>query len=377
MPLGIKFNSARTVADAAGSRSGTLHQRLLAVIFFGLLAFGSASAQESGAFAEPARASSPGKSQLRSAKNLRLKGVLISGARRTALVNGRPVQEGDRVGGVEILAIEQREIRIRVDSQEFSVGVGDTFAGGSAANNVKRVAQLPARRSQQNQERPAVLSPAPSRDSAVAHTDERRRHAVTAGETLSGIALRYMQDGVTMDQMMMELFDSNPHAFNDNINMLYEGAVLRIPGEYELDRHTPAMAAAEVARHADRWQPYVLQPSSVADSSPPRQDGPVESGETLSAIASRVLHDGVTINQMMIALYQSNPEAFSDNINVLYEGAVLRIPDETELRRQTPETATAEVVRQTDAWEAGLEQNARLAPPETHIMASVDVPTVN
>lgn len=178
-----------------------------------------------------------------------------------------------------------------------------------------------------------------------------------------------------MDQMMIGLFDSNPHAFNNNINVLYEGAILRIPGEHELDRHTPALAAAEVARHADRWQPAGPGPLSVANSSPTRQYGPVESGETLSAIASRLLHDGVTINQMMIALYQSNPEAFSDNINVLYEGAILRIPDETELRRQTPATATAEVIRQTKAWETGFEQNALLAPPETNIMASVDVPT--
>ena len=353
-----------------------MYQRLLAVIFFGLLAFDSASAQESGAFAEPARASSPTQSQLRSAKSLRLKGVLISGARRTALVNGRPVQEGDRVGGVEILAIEQRGIRVLVGSRELSVGVGDTFAVGSSVNDTTKVAHEQKRRSQ-DQERPAALVSAPPRDNIVADTDAHRRHAVTSGETLSGIALRYLQNGVTVDQMMMGLFDSNPHAFNNNINVLYEGAVLHLPGAQELDRHTPAIAAAEVARHADRWQTASPRPLSVAESSPPRQYGPVESGETLSEIASHVLHDGVTINQMMIALYQSNPEAFSDNINVLYEGAVLRIPDETELRRQTPETATAEVVRQTDAWEAGLEQNARLAPPETHIMASVDVPTVN
>ena len=376
MLLGIKFNSAGIVANAAGNRSRTLYQRLLVGILFGLLAFGSASAQESSAFAESTRANTPTQSQTRPAKSFRLKGVLISGARRTALVNGRPVQEGDRVGGAEILAIEQRGIRIRVDSQELSVVVGSTFAAGSSASDVTRVAHRATRRNQ-NQAQPAALSPVPPRDSTVAHTEEHRRHAVTAGETLSGIAIRYRQDGVTLDQMMIGLFDSNPHAFNNNINVLYEGTVLRIPGQHELDRHTPAMAAAEVARHADRWQPPGLRPISVADSSPPRQYGPVESGETLSAIASRVLHDGVTINQMMIALYRSNPEAFSNNINVLYEGAVLRIPDETELRRQTPEMATAEVVRQTNAWEAGLEQNARSTPPEANIMASVDVPTVN
>ncbi len=72
----------------------------------------------------------------------------------------------------------------------------------------------------------------------------------------------------------------------------------------------------------------------------------------MSGIAQQYLSDGITMNQMTMALFQANPGAFSGNINVLYEGAVLRVPDADELRRQVPETATAEVVRQTAAWRA-------------------------
>ena len=69
---------------------------------------------------------------------------------------------------------------------------------------------------------------------------------------------------------------------------------------------------------------------------------------------------------MMIALFRANPRAFTGNINVLHEGAVLRIPDGDELHDQRPETATAEVLRQTDAWRAGSWRQARLtlAPAE-------------
>ena len=56
-----------------------------------------------------------------------------------------------------------------------------------------------------------------------------------------------------------------------------------------------------------------------------------------------------TINQMMIALFEANPRAFRDNINILKAGALLRIPDETALRRYTHETATAAVLRHMDA----------------------------
>lgn len=83
-------------------------------------------------------------------------------------------------------------------------------------------------------------------------------------------------------------------------------------------------------------------------------------GETLSGIAQHYIGDGVTVDQTMIALFRANPHAFSGNINVLHEGAVLRIPDGGELRNQPPRTATAEVVRQTDAWRSGARQQARL-----------------
>ena len=76
----------------------------------------------------------------------------------------------------------------------------------------------------------------------------------------------------------------------------------------------------------------------------------------------------------MIALFQSNPHAFGNNINVLRKGAVLRIPDEHDLRRQTPETATAEVARQTKEWQTGFEQHAPVALAHANIMASSDEP---
>lgn len=106
----------------------------------------------------------------------------------------------------------------------------------------------------------------------------------------------------------------------------------------------------------------------------PNRQHAVKPGETLSGIAERYLGNGVTMNQMMIALFQSNPQAFSNNINVLRQGATLHIPDENELRLHTPEMATAEVVRQTKAWQTGYEQHVKLAMAHANVMASSDEP---
>ena len=67
-----------------------MYQRLLMAILFGFLAFGSASAQESGAAYQPTLADNPAKPVAQPSKSLRLTGVLISRINRTALVNGRP-----------------------------------------------------------------------------------------------------------------------------------------------------------------------------------------------------------------------------------------------------------------------------------------------
>lgn len=348
-----------------------MYQRLLIAILLGLLAFGPAVAQEAGSANTPISSQNRLTSSDTSIKRLKLKGVLISSSGRTALVNGRPVQEGDSIAGAEVLEIEQRGIRVLVGSREVTITVGSSVAVDPSATRTARNSGVRTRKSQDRQRLVAERSTAPR------YQDEPRdvtlpQHTVEAGETLSGIAMHYQRDGVTLDQMMMALYESNPQAFSDNINVLHEGAVLRIPGANQLHRQAPVAAAAEVARHAARWEQAAQEHRQVAKATPVGQYGPVEHGETLSAIASSVLHDGVTLDQMMIALYASNPQAFSGNINVLYEGAILDIPAAHEPAQLTPDTATAEVVRQTRVWKTGTRPISE--PNDSNFMASVDMP---
>jgi len=59
-----------------------------------------------------------------------------------------------------------------------------------------------------------------------------------------------------------------------------------------------------------------------------REYGPIERGETLGKIALSVKPDGVTLEQMLIALYRSNPDAFiQNNLNLMRTGKILRVPD--------------------------------------------------
>ena len=91
--------------------------------------------------------------------------------------------------------------------------------------------------------------------------------------------------------------------------------------------------------------------------------GPVVAGETLWSVATRYSAPGVHPNQILVAIFEANPRGFGGNMNGIYQGATLRIPDAVQARRLTMDEATAEAVRQLDAWLAGAESRGQPALP--------------
>lgn len=77
----------------------------------------------------------------------------------------------------------------------------------------------------------------------------------------------------------------------------------------------------------------------------------VNRGDTLTAIASQTLPDGVDLNQMLVALYRANRDAFiADNMNLLKTGAVLQIPEDSEVAAIKKSEARAQVRVQVSDW---------------------------
>ncbi len=101
--------------------------------------------------------------------------------------------------------------------------------------------------------------------------------------------------------------------------------------------------------------------------------GPVRANETLWRISERLSADSnVSLNQMMVALYRANPEAFAGNINRLRRGAILRVPPASELARTTSNEATAEVMRQHEEWRGAISPapvpaRLQLVPPTEQV----------
>lgn len=132
--------------------------------------------------------------------------------------------------------------------------------------------------------------------------------------------------------------------------------------EETVSRSAPASTASgPVSRRAQREEPMRASGSgnaAVRDG----EYGPVARNETLWTIADRLRAEpGVSINQMMIALYRANPEAFGENINLLRAGAVLRVPDVRVFDELAAREADSEVQRQYTAWQAGSDSRSARA----------------
>jgi len=91
--------------------------------------------------------------------------------------------------------------------------------------------------------------------------------------------------------------------------------------------------------------------------------GPVKRGDTLAKIAGQVKPEGVTLEQMLAALYRANATAFDgNNMNRLRTGGTLTIPKADEINSIQRTDATKEIRVQAADWRAYRDRLAGAAP---------------
>lgn len=119
----------------------------------------------------------------------------------------------------------------------------------------------------------------------------------------------------------------------------------------------PAPAAAPATRPA-----AAAAPSGGAG---PAETYEVKRGDTLSKIAKEHKPETATLDQMLVALFKSNADAFDGkNMNRLRSGAIMTIPSAAEVTSSggTPEEATQTVQVQARDWRAYRDRVAAAAP---------------
>ncbi len=89
----------------------------------------------------------------------------------------------------------------------------------------------------------------------------------------------------------------------------------------------------------------------------------VRRGDTLSKIANEYRPPSATLEQMLVALYASNKEAFDGNMNRLRAGTILNIPTPEMATGVSPAEATKIVRVQAADWRGYQDRVAGSAPP--------------
>jgi pilus assembly protein FimV len=120
-------------------------------------------------------------------------------------------------------------------------------------------------------------------------------------------------------------------------------------------------------------------PSARGESKPasgPDTYGPVKRGDTLAKIASEMKPEGISLDQMLVALFRENKQAFvNNNMNLLKTGQILRIPAAADIGKLGKAEAQKEVQVQVADWKAYREQIASAASASAAKPAASNVAT--
>ncbi len=107
---------------------------------------------------------------------------------------------------------------------------------------------------------PDMMSPSPAPYVAPAPIQQATpasKHRTISGDNLSKIARRLKVSGVSLNQMLVGLYEYNKDAFvNGNMNRLKVGKVIKLPTKEELLSVTRSQANQTVVVHTDNWQNY-------------------------------------------------------------------------------------------------------------------------
>lgn len=198
----------------------------------------------------------------------------------------------------------------------------------------------------------------------LASADAFRQAGVEYSPSVSGLRMSVERRGngaivrVTSDRPINEPFVDMLVELNWSAGRLIrEYTFLLDPPDTGSGRAAVAVASPEVrpgpygqprAEAAPRRQPVVRAARPAAAAPVGGRTYMVQPGDTLNRIAMENRPEGVSMEQMLTALFQGNRSAFDgDNMNRLQAGKILRIPDAEGARQAGGEGPRQQVVAQS------------------------------
>lgn len=216
----------------------------------------------------------------------------------------------------------------------------------------------------------------PAGDAVTSAVALPSQHAVKYGETLSELAQQYRPEGVSLDQMLVALYQANPQAFmGENMNRLKTGAVLKLPGA-EAVRVVPPVPARELINaHSADFDAYR---SRLAAQVREAASEPAASRQARGQVQARVQDrkEDAALTPDQLKLSQGGVRAASSPEAALSRDAAAREAAQREAELARNVQALKELQQQASASAVDARGQPAAAPPADGASIPAGAPTV-
>jgi pilus assembly protein FimV len=142
----------------------------------------------------------------------------------------------------------------------------------AATKSSSSTAAVPTSRQTASAVKPAPQPQAEQSASAATRT-------VQQGDNLRKIAAETKPEGVSLDQMLVGLFQKNPDAFvGNNVNRLKAGAILGIPDKAAVEAVSDTEAKKMIVAQSADWNGYRQKLAAATAKAPAKEDAAAQSG---------------------------------------------------------------------------------------------------
>ena len=147
----------------------------------------------------------------------------------------------------------------------------------------------------------------------------------------------------------------DPQRYRLGLSHQNQVPVLRIESDHAVAGHLDLLIELQWPRGRMLREVGILFGATPDPNAPPSIRIPasiqVQQGDTASALVRSHLEPSATLSQALMALQQSNPDAFVEgNVNRLRAGVILDLPKPEEVLALDPELARQEFEQQTQEW---------------------------
>ena len=159
--------------------------------------------------------------------------------------------------------------------KSFSKSKKEQLAGDAMTNDNTISDVMPSDNASKPSKRSKKIKPLQDTETAALGED----YMTQRGDTLAKIAQDMKPEGVSLEQMLVGLYQTNPNAFQgDNVNRLKVGQILRHPSQDTLNSISRAEAAGEIKIQTANWNAYRNKLAGiVADDAPSESEASTQS----------------------------------------------------------------------------------------------------